>query len=54
LSFVEDPTRVFRTVRFEQRLGFQIGKQTEHLLTSAVRLGLMEKVSGKRIFADYE
>jgi tRNA nucleotidyltransferase (CCA-adding enzyme) len=50
LSFVEDPTRVFRAVRFEQRLGFQIGKQTEHLLLSAVRLGLMEKVSGKRIF----
>ena len=50
LSFVEDPTRVFRAVRFEQRLGFQIGKQTEHLLHSAVRLGLLEKVSGKRIF----
>ena len=50
LSFVEDPTRVFRAVRFEQRLGFQIGKQTEHLLRSAVRLGLMDKVSGKRIF----
>lgn len=50
LSFVEDPTRVFRAVRFEQRLGFQIGKQTEHLLNSAVRLGLLEKVSGKRIF----
>ena len=49
LSFVEDPTRVFRAVRFEQRLGFHIGKQTEHLLLSAVRLGLMEKVSGKRI-----
>ena len=49
LSFVEDPTRVFRAVRFEQRLGFQIGKQTEHLLLSAVRLGLLEKVSGKRI-----
>jgi tRNA nucleotidyltransferase (CCA-adding enzyme) len=50
LSFVEDPTRVFRAVRFEQRLGFQIGKQTEHLLRSAVRLGLLEKVSGSRIF----
>ena len=50
LSFVEDPTRVFRAVRFEQRLGFKIGKQTENLLLSAVRLGLMEKVSGKRIF----
>ena len=50
LSFVEDPTRVFRAVRFEQRLGFKIGKQTEHLLSSAVRLGLLEKLSGKRIF----
>lgn len=26
LSFVEDPTRVFRAVRFEQRFGFRIGK----------------------------
>ena len=50
LSFVEDPTRVFRAVRFEQRLGFQIGKQTEHLLRSAVRLGLLDKVSGHRVF----
>jgi tRNA nucleotidyltransferase (CCA-adding enzyme) len=50
LSFVEDPTRIFRAVRFEQRLDFQIGKQTEYLLTSAVRLGLLEKVSGKRLF----
>lgn len=50
LSFVEDPTRMFRAVRFEQRLGFQIGKQTEHLLRSAVRLGLLDKISGKRLF----
>lgn len=50
LSFVEDPTRVFRAIRFEQRLGFQVGKQTEHLLLSAVRLGLLEKLSGERIF----
>jgi len=50
LSFVEDPTRLFRAVRFEQRLGFQIGKQTEHLLRSAVRLDFLQRVSGKRIF----
>jgi tRNA nucleotidyltransferase (CCA-adding enzyme) len=50
LSFVEDPTRVFRAVRFEQRLGFTIGKQTEHLLKSAIRLGFLEKVSGLRIY----
>ena len=50
LSFVEDPTRVFRAVRFEQRLGFKVGKQTESLLHSAIRLGLLEKLSGERIF----
>jgi len=50
LSFVEDPTRVFRAVRFEQRLGFKIGKQTEHLLKSAIRLKFLEQVSGLRIF----
>jgi tRNA nucleotidyltransferase (CCA-adding enzyme) len=49
LSFVEDPTRVFRAIRFEQRLGFQIGKHTQQLMKSAVELGLMERLSGGRI-----
>ena len=31
LSFVEDPTRVFRAIRFEQRFGFQISKETNTL-----------------------
>ena len=26
LSFVEDPTRIFRAIRFEQRYTFKIGK----------------------------
>jgi len=50
LSFVEDPTRVFRAIRFEQRLGFHMGKQTEHLLRSAVRMGFLERVGGVRLF----
>jgi tRNA nucleotidyltransferase (CCA-adding enzyme) len=49
LSFVEDPTRLFRAVRFEQRLGFRIGRQTERLMHSAVRLNLVGKVGGARI-----
>jgi len=49
LSFIEDPTRMFRAVRFEQRLGFHIGLQTEQLLHSAVRLGVLGQVSGKRL-----
>ncbi len=52
LSFVEDPTRMFRAVRFEQRLGFHIGRQTEQLLRSAVRLGVLNRVSGKRLASE--
>jgi len=50
LSFVEDSTRVFRAIRFEQRLGFHIGRQTEQLLRSALRMGFVEKVGGPRLF----
>ena len=34
LSFVEDPTRVFRAIRFEQRFGFSISKLTTNLITT--------------------
>ncbi|MCI5158360.1 MAG: CCA tRNA nucleotidyltransferase, partial [Candidatus Electrothrix sp. AUS1_2] len=50
LSFVEDPTRIFRAVRFEQRLDFRISKQTEKLMRNAVRMHLYEKFSGPRFF----
>lgn len=49
LSFIEDPTRVFRAIRFAQRLGFNIGPHTESLLRSAVRLGFVAKISGARL-----
>lgn len=49
LSFVEDPTRVFRAVRFEQRLGFQIARHTENLIRNAVKMGFLEKLGGRRL-----
>jgi len=49
LSFVEDPCRAFRAVRFEQRFGFVIGKQTEAFLKSAVKKGLLDQLSGYRL-----
>ena len=49
LSFIEDPTRAFRGVRFEQRLNFTLGAQTERLLRSAVAMGVVARVSGRRI-----
>jgi len=50
LSFVEDPTRAFRAVRFAERFGFKINKHTENLIKSALRLNLFERVSGTRIY----
>lgn len=47
LSFVEDPTRAFRALRFEQRFHFRVGKFTERLFATAVRH--LEGVSGGRI-----
>ncbi len=47
LSFVEDPTRMLRAARLEQRLGFKIEERTEQLIGNA--LGLLERVSGERI-----
>jgi len=50
LSFVEDPTRVFRAIRFEQRFGFTIGKLTSGLIHNAVKMDFFKKLSGKRTF----
>jgi tRNA nucleotidyltransferase (CCA-adding enzyme) len=49
LSFVEDPTRIIRAIRFEQRFQFKIGSQTERLIKNAVRLNIFQKLSGARI-----
>lgn len=49
LSFVEDPTRVFRGVRFEQRLGFKLESETEELLRKAIEMELIGHLSEARI-----
>jgi tRNA nucleotidyltransferase (CCA-adding enzyme) len=50
LSFVEDPTRIFRAIRFEQRMGFKIGKHTEKLIKNAVKMELFDRFFGQRFF----
>lgn len=52
LSFVEDPTRVFRAVRFEQRFGFRIGKLTEGLIKNAIKIEAFLRLSGSRLFGE--
>jgi tRNA nucleotidyltransferase (CCA-adding enzyme) len=47
LSFIEDPTRIMRAARFEQRLGFDIEPRTAELIDNA--LPMLGRVSGERI-----
>ncbi|MGZ8422301.1 MAG: CBS domain-containing protein [Nitrospira sp.] len=49
LSFVEDPTRVFRAIRFELRFGFQLSKETLALIKGAVKMELFHRLSGQRL-----
>jgi len=49
LSFVDDPLRILRAVRFEQRFGFTIEKDTANNLKHAVKKRLLEKVSRERL-----
>ncbi len=39
-SFIEDPTRIFRAVRFAVRLGFTIEPQTEQFIRYAISSGI--------------
>jgi len=49
LSFIEDPTRVLRAIRFEQRFGFEIEVRTAELLKNCVREDYLDKVAGQRL-----
>jgi len=50
LSFIEDPTRILRAVRFEQRYRISIEPQTLKLIAEAVRQQVLLKVSNDRIW----
>ncbi len=52
LSFVDDPTRLLRAVRFEQRFHFQIEKRTLQLMDEA--LELLHQLSGERIHHEFD
>ena len=47
LSFVDDPTRMLRAVRFENRFGFKIEPRTQELMGEAQ--DLVRQVSGERL-----
>ncbi|HIJ50214.1 MAG TPA: CCA tRNA nucleotidyltransferase [Nitrospinae bacterium] len=48
-SFIEDPCRLFRAIRFEQRYDFRIGRETEVLMKAAINKRLVDSLSGTRL-----
>ncbi|MBE0607631.1 MAG: CBS domain-containing protein, partial [Deltaproteobacteria bacterium] len=54
LSFVEDPTRILRAMRFERRFGFTVGRHTLNLIRNAVRLDLLTRIPKPRLYSELE
>lgn len=49
LSFLDDPTRAIRAVRFATRLGLEIAPETRQLVATAVQEGVFTRLTGERL-----
>ena len=49
MSFIEDPTRIIRAIRFEQRFDFEMKEKTEHLLEKSLSIDVFKTVAPERI-----
>ncbi|WP_075780141.1 CBS domain-containing protein [Marinitoga sp. 1137] len=54
LSFIEDPTRILRAIRFERRFNFKIEERTLELMKEAINNNYIEKVTGMRLREELE
>jgi len=52
LSFVEDPSRIFRAIRFEKRMDFVISPHTKRLIVNAVNMKLFGKTHDHRFLTE--
>ncbi len=48
-SFEDDPTRIFRAIRFEHRFGFRLERATLRLLAQTASTNLIARLSGPRL-----
>ncbi len=48
-SFMDDPTRVFRAIRFAERFGFRLEPTTNRLLKQAAEADIVAQLSGPRL-----
>lgn len=53
-SFLDDPTRVLRGLRFELRFGFRFESETESWVRGALAAGALETISGERLRRELE
>ena len=54
LSFIDDPTRAIRAVRYARRLDFTITADTRHLIATALAEGVFDRLSGQRLRHELE
>ncbi len=54
LSFIEDPTRILRALRYAGRFEYKLSPNTEILLLKAIKGGYLSSVSPSRIRAELE
>jgi tRNA nucleotidyltransferase (CCA-adding enzyme) len=49
LSFIDDPTRIFRAIRYENRYGFRMDAHTLALARACIDMGLVGELSSARL-----
>lgn len=49
LSFIEDPTRIIRGIRFATRYGFELEEETKEFMEKAIEEGFLDKLSWHRV-----
>jgi tRNA nucleotidyltransferase (CCA-adding enzyme) len=54
LSFIDDPTRIFRAIRYENRHGFRMDDHTLRLARGTIEMGLVGDLSSARLRDELE
>jgi tRNA nucleotidyltransferase (CCA-adding enzyme) len=54
LSFIDDPTRILRAIRYEGRYGFRMDEHTARLARACIEMGLVGDLSSERLRDELE
>ncbi|NIA11632.1 MAG: CBS domain-containing protein [Nitrospiraceae bacterium] len=52
LSFIEDPSRLLRAIKYESKFGFKLCKDTEQLFINAVNLSTLKAKKSRRVIGE--